>query len=126
MDINAKKLLSKKGSVVNLTLKNKLGQKCDITYHPDSSSLSFDRTNSGETSFSMDFPAVTTCPTFESNGAIHLEIYVDCSSIEIFCNDGKSVMTNSVFQSEPYNSLTVTSEDGTSIVENLFIKNINI
>lgn len=126
MNINAKKLLSKDNAVVNLTLSNKAGEKCELTYHPDSSSLSFDRTNSGETSFSMDFPSVTTCPTFESNGQINLKIFVDCSSIEVFCNDGKSVMTNIVFPSVPYNTLTITSEEGTTVIENLDIKTINI
>lgn len=67
-----------------------------------------DRRENGQKDFSDAFSAVTTAPV--KGGDINeLRLFVDKSSIEAFANDGKTVMTNIVFPTEPYNILTVSS-----------------
>ena len=76
-----------------------------MTYNVKEEKFSMDRTKSGDTSFSADFAAVTTAPTY---GKIKtLQIFIDKSSIEAFDADGKMAMSNIVFPTEPYSKLTV-------------------
>ena len=96
-----------------------------MLYDAVSHTLSFDRTKSGLTDFSEGFPAVTATPTHEINGKVSLRLYVDRSSIEVFGNDGRFVMTNLVFPTKPYTMLSFSSTDGKAKIENLKIYSIN-
>ena len=95
------------GSDVSLTLANGRGEKVDIVYDGSAGTLTFDRRFSGDKSFSEQFPAVTTAPVY--GRLTSLRIFVDKCSVEVFANDGRAVMTNLVFPSEPYNSLSMKS-----------------
>ena len=119
-DINAAK-----SSTVAITLSNDKGEKIVMLYDAASHTLSFDRTEGGLTDFSEGFPAVTATPTHEINGKISLRLYVDRSSIEVFGNDGRFVMTNLVFPTKPYTTLSFSSTDGKAKIENLKIYSIN-
>lgn len=89
-----------------ITLSNSKGEQVTMTYSAKDEAFTMDRTKSGDTSFSNDFPAVTKAPTL---GKIKtLQIFIDKSSIEAFDADGKMAMTNIVFPSEPYSRLTVS------------------
>lgn len=56
-----------------------------------------DRTHSGETGFSPDFPGRHLSPTLERVGKLH--IFVDRSSVEAFVNDGEHVLTDRIYPS---------------------------
>jgi len=89
-----------------ITLSNSKGEQVTMTYSAKDEAFTMDRTKSGDTSFSNDFPAVTKAPTL---GKIKtLQIFIDKSSIEAFDADGKMAMTNIVFPSEPYSRLIVS------------------
>lgn len=64
---------------------------------------------------------MTVAPTFEKNGKVTLRIFIDRSSIELFGNDGRFVMTNIVFPNEPYSTLSVSSAGGNTRLNNLKI-----
>lgn len=88
-----------------ITLKNQKGENVVMSYDSVKETFSMDRRNSGDVSFSEDFPVVTSAPT---NGKIsQLRIFVDKNSIEAFDADGKMVMTNLVFPSTPYDKVVV-------------------
>ncbi len=108
----------RKASDVTLTLSNAAGNKTVMTYNPAASTFSFDRRESGLTDFSQDFPAVTTAPAFNNGGKLSLRIFIDKSSIEVFGNDGKFAMTNLVFPTTPYTTLTVAANGGNARIEN--------
>ncbi|MCM1138069.1 MAG: GH32 C-terminal domain-containing protein [Duncaniella sp.] len=120
MDIDAQK-----ASNINLILSNKAGEEVILVYNVKNRSFSFDRTRSGITDFSESFPAVTVAPTHEVDGKVALRIFVDRSSIELFGNNGQFVMTNLVFPTTPYTTLTLSSDGGNAKVENLKIYSIN-
>ena len=127
LDIDARKSRS-----VEITLMNtpeKKTEKIDrvmLSYDPEASTLVFDRTNSGIDDFSIDFPATTVAPTFTKDGRLHLEIFIDRSSIEIFGNDGKFAMTNLVFPSRPYDTIEISASNGYAKIEDFTISPINI
>lgn len=89
---------------IGFSLMNDKEEKVDFWILPERGQFVMDRTESGKTDFNVNFPAVTVaqCP-MESN--IDLRIVVDRSSIEVFGDGGRFVMTNIVFPTEPYTSL---------------------
>ena len=88
-----------------IVLSNPQGEQVVMRYDAVNQTFSMDRTKSGNVGFSADFPCVTVAPTY---GAVkQLRIFIDRSSVEVFDADGKMAMTNLVFPSEPYNSLSV-------------------
>jgi len=57
-----------------------------------------DRTRSGKTGWSPDFPARVSAPLkHPQSGAIPIEIVVDSNSIEVFAEDGETVLTNLIY-----------------------------
>lgn len=94
-----------KGSSV-ITLQNGKGEKVVMRYDETERTFAMDRRESGITSFSDAFPVETIAPT---HGVIRqLRIFVDNASIEAFDSEGKMVMTNTVFPTEPYNMIKVS------------------
>lgn len=112
---------SRKAGSVDITISNNDGESALLCYDAKAHTLSFDRRRSGLTDFSQDFPTVTSAPTFETDGKLSLRIFIDRSSIEVFGNGGKTVMTNLVFPTEPYSSVSVTADGGNARIENLKI-----
>lgn len=119
LDIDARR-----SDVVSLELKNDENEKVVIKYDAAAHTLSFDRRESGVVDFSQDFPAVTVSPTFENENRVSLRVFIDRSSIEVFGNDGKFVMTNLVFPIKPYSTLSMSSQGGDAKIENLKIYSI--
>ncbi len=97
--------------VFGFKLFNGKGEYIDLYYNLPEHQFCMDRTKSGLTGFSRDFPAVTAAPV-ERSGTYTLRIYVDSSSVECFAGDGKFVMTNLVFPDEPYNRMSFYSKGG--------------
>ena len=89
----------------DITLSNLKGEQVTMRYDAQKQNFIMDRTKSGDVGFSEAFPCVTTAPTY---GTIRqLRIFIDRCSIEAFDSEGKMVMTNLVFPSEPYDMLKV-------------------
>ena len=107
-------------SRIDLTLSNAKGEKVHMYFDTQRKQFAMERSESGLVDFSRDFPALTVAPV-ENTDNIYLRIFVDRSSIEVFGEDGKYVMTNRVFPSAPYNTLTFES-----IRNNFSVKTLNI
>jgi sucrose-6-phosphate hydrolase SacC (GH32 family) len=75
--------------------------------------VTVDRTGSGIDGFSTDFPGVHTAPLPRSeSGKIRLHAFIDHSSIELFINDGRCVMTALFFPATPYDQVFLYSRNG--------------
>ncbi len=117
-------LNARKASAVTLTLSNSAGEEVVMTYDPAAASFSVDRTRSGLTDFSHDFPAVVTAPTLASSAPQTVRIFVDRSSVEVFDGDGRFVLTNLVFPTSPYRTLSIAAAGGKATVSDLGIHSI--
>lgn len=95
---------SVRDGLTGFCLTNADGEKTDFWFDPEKSQFIMDRTCSGKADFSVDFPAVTVAPCQPGN-SVELRIIVDRSSIEVFGNGGKFVMTNVVFPEKPYDTI---------------------
>ena len=100
------------------TLLNGKGESVLMYYDTAMRQFVMDRSNSGETAFSRDFPAMTAAPVGEGDD-FTLRLFVDRSSIEAFGDGGKFVMTNIVFPSEPYNKMKFESVRGSFTVKKM-------
>lgn len=113
-----------KSDKVVFSLSNNKDEKVVMTYDVKARKLSFDRTASGEVSFSKDFSSVTETSTSESKD-LSLRLFVDRSSVETFIDNGKYVMTNCVFPSEQYNTLKFSADGNKYKVKDIKIHKIN-
>ena len=107
-----------------MTFSNKAKEEVKMIYRVYKSELSFDRTQSGLVDFSQDFPAVTVAPTFSAKGKVKLRLFIDRSSMELFEQDGRFAMTNLVFPTSPYTTLSLESAGGKAKVTNLQVYSI--
>ena len=73
------------------------GQETIIGYDAESAEVYVDRTRSGESGFSRDFPGIQRAPLAARNGKVHLHILVDWSSVEVFADKGQTVITDQIF-----------------------------
>lgn len=96
---------------------NKLNEKVIIGYNKESNQYYLDRKNSGITNFNKDFERIVYAPRFLKQGDITLSIYLDKSSIEVFADNGLSVLTSVVFPNEAFNQINFMSQ-GKLIITN--------
>lgn len=114
-------IIPERSKEVEIVFYNTMGQKVVMTYNVAAETLSFDRRASGIVDFSQDFPAVTVAPAHSDGGSLKLRIFMDRSSMEVFGNGGRSVMTNLVFPDEPYSQMTVKAQGGKASLRDLKI-----
>lgn len=105
-------------SKIGLALLNEKGEKVDMYYDLNRKLFVMDRSESGIVDFSRDFPAVTVAPV-NTDKELTLRLFVDCSSVEAFGEDGKFVMTNLVFPSVPYRKMSLESDKNGYVVKSL-------
>ncbi|MCD8194170.1 MAG: GH32 C-terminal domain-containing protein, partial [Tannerellaceae bacterium] len=111
--------------VFGLTLFNEKGENVDLYYNLSEKRFYMDRTKSGITGFSKDFPAITYAPVEKATNYT-LRIFVDKCSVECFDGDGKFVMTNLVFPEEPYNRMSFYSKGGKATLEGVHIYELGL
>lgn len=109
---------------VTFSLANGNGDRVLMTYDTVRKTFAMDRTKSGEVSFSYAFPTVTEMPVGSKSGELHLRLFVDRSSVEVFAGNGEYVMTNCVYPSEPYDTITFESDGNRYEVKNMNIYKI--
>jgi fructan beta-fructosidase len=70
-----------------------------------------DRTRSGQVSFAPDFPGRHTAALRQS-ARVKLHVYLDCSSLEVFVNDGEVVLTERIYPSAGSDGIELYSGAG--------------
>jgi sucrose-6-phosphate hydrolase SacC (GH32 family) len=68
-----------------------------VGYDRQNTKLFIDRTHSGLTNFSKDFPARVEAPLKLAGHVLRLDMLVDRCSVELFADGGRVTMTNLVF-----------------------------
>ncbi len=97
----------------SVTLSNDGGEKVVIGYDKQANQYFIDRTQSGNTDFNKEFAAKHFAPRFSNTGKINVSLIIDVSSVELFADDGLSVMTELFFPSKPYNHISIQSKENT-------------
>lgn len=90
------------------------GEETVIGYDVVEQRLYLDRTRSGETDFDSTFASVEEAPLQMENNRIKLHLFVDWSSLEVFANEGKVVITDRIFPAPESDGFEFFSEGGTA------------
>ena len=97
----------------SLSLKNEQGEQTLVGYNHEARHLFIDRQHSGRTDFSPDFAGQRhTAPWLPPENKLRLHLFVDWSSVELFVDNGRLVMTGQVFPTTPYNQLAFYANSG--------------
>jgi fructan beta-fructosidase len=78
-----------------------------VGYDSSRQELFVDRTQSGHTNFSEHFPGKHSAPLTLEDGVLHLQIFVDTCSVEVFGNNGRVVISDLIFPGANDNGLEV-------------------
>lgn len=92
-------------------LSNEDGEKFILAYDHDTSEFSMDRSEAGQTDFSEKFSgSKASAPRITSSNSMNGIMILDKTSIELFLDDGKTVITEIFFPNKPWNKLSITGE----------------
>jgi sucrose-6-phosphate hydrolase SacC (GH32 family) len=73
--------------------------------------LSIDRRDSGDSAFSAVFPSISeTALPSRADGTVELDVWVDVSSIEVFADGGRIVLTDQIFPADDDVAVLLRSE----------------
>jgi fructan beta-fructosidase len=93
----------------SFTLSNARGENVVIGYDKESNNYYIDRTKSGKVDFEKGFATRHTAPRISTNDNVELTLIGDEASIELFADNGLSVMTEIFFPNQPYSNITINS-----------------
>jgi fructan beta-fructosidase len=88
-----------KNAVFDLKLITGVKEETVLSFDVQTGKLTLDRTRSGKVNFHKQFPGRATAPVRRIGGRLEVRLFVDTSSIEVFVNDGETVLTSLILPS---------------------------
>lgn len=116
------KITSDKIESFSIILSNSLNEKVSIGYDAIGNNYYIDRTKSGNTDFAKRFAAKATAPRLSDDTSMNMILVIDDASVEMFADNGISVMTSIFFPNETFSQINIQSPDNFSINELTFHK----
>ena len=95
----------------SLTISNDMGEEVVIGFNKKQNHFFIDRSKSGKKDFQKDFAARHVAPRFATNSKMNISLIIDVSSVELFADDGLTVMTSIFFPNKPYDKIHIQSTD---------------
>ncbi len=109
-----------------LTLANSKGDVLKFGYKGSNKQFFVDRNKAGKTSFSDKFSdRVATAPRTSSAADLIGKILLDKTSIELFFDNGQTVITEIFFPNAPFETLSIESNKEKFTLDNLEIHELN-
>jgi fructan beta-fructosidase len=92
-------------------------EETTIRYQPMAKKLTVDRTRSGDVRFDQRFAGAYSAPLATTvAGTIKLRVLVDASSVEVFGNQGETVLTNLVYPKQDSDGVELFASGGAARV----------
>lgn len=107
------------------TVAGKGAEKTTISYQTVNKTLSVNRSQSGNVSFSPAFPGSYSAQLDAVNKKITLRILVDRSIVEVFANRGEAAITAQIFPAAGSNELSFFAKGGKAVLTRLDIWKLN-
>jgi len=115
-----------KKDVYTFSLSNKAGNSLLFGFNKKENYFFIDRTKSGDTAFSDVFAnKISKAPFMEDFDTMEVKVIVDKTSIEVFYNNGKTVMTEIFFPEKPMETFSVSKANVNFTIQNLIINQLN-
>lgn len=102
-----------------IVLSNGTGEEVVIGYDNNKKQYFIDRTKSGRVDFQKDFAAKHVAPRLAGTNKMDVTLIIDAGSVELFADDGLTVMTEIFFPTTPYNNISIHPS------ENAFIEKLS-
>ncbi|HEX5153328.1 MAG TPA: glycoside hydrolase family 32 protein [Parafilimonas sp.] len=99
----------------SMIFSNENKEMLTVGYDETQKQFYINRKQSGETDFEKSFSGQHTAPRISVVKNIPVTIIADVSSVELFADDGLSVMTEIFFPSKPYNQLQLQGQGNIEI-----------
>ncbi|MEO9031825.1 MAG: glycoside hydrolase family 32 protein [Ginsengibacter sp.] len=106
----------------SIVLSNDKGEQLVVGFDKSNNQFYIDRTKSGKTDFQKDFAAKDTARRFIKSQKMDVSLIIDVSSVELFADNGLTVMTALFFPRIPYDRMHLYSGGKLIIKELDFIK----
>ncbi len=94
-----------------LVLSNEFNEKLIIGFDAVNKQFYINRKNAGINQFHKGFAAISTAPRFTDDSKLDLTIFFDKTSVELFADGGRTVMTSLFFPTHPFTHLILQSKD---------------
>ena len=104
----------------SIILSNQKGDALVVGYNKNANQYFIDRSKSGDTHFEAGFGSRHTAPRLYPGKNARLKLVIDVASVELFADNGLTVMTAVFFPGEPLNKYTIKSTNGIVISEILY------
>ncbi|MCF3108845.1 glycoside hydrolase family 32 protein [Niabella sp. CC-SYL272] len=91
----------------SMALTNTKGEEVVVGFDKATNQFYIDRTRSGNTGFEKGFAKRHVAPRIAANAGMNLTLIGDAASLELFADDGLTVMTSIFFPSEPLSGITI-------------------
>jgi levanase/fructan beta-fructosidase len=115
-----------KEDIYTFKLSNKEGDELSFGYDHQVKSFFVDRTKSGNTGFSENFAnKVSTAPRTSNASNLTGKILLDKTSIELFYDNGETVITEIFFPNLPFDTLSIESESQEFILDHIEVHELN-
>ena len=114
------KISSDKIKSFSITLSNTLNEKVVVGYDESANNYFIDRTKSGKTNFEKDFASKSIAPRVSTAENMNMILVIDDASVEMFADNGLSVMTAIFFPNENYSMINIGSSTDFKIKELTF------
>lgn len=93
----------------NIVLSNKNGEKVVIGYDKAANNYFIDRSASGKTDFNKNFANRSVAPRLSTDKKSDITVVIDNASVELFADNGLTVMTAIFFPETDYRDVTINS-----------------
>ena len=110
-------------SNLSIELYNDTSDKLLVHYNAESGDFSIDRSAAGETSFHGEFSDLITAPRTSTDKMVNVKLVVDVASIELFADEGSTVLTAIYFPEEVMDRIALNST-GPIMVKNIELNQI--
>jgi fructan beta-fructosidase len=103
------KLSDSRVDSLGIILENGLNERFIIGYSTVRKQFYIDRRAAANSQFSKEFAGISTAP-YTAGPGLKLHLFVDASSVELFADEGRLVMTTLVFPTEKFTRLKMFSK----------------
>lgn len=108
---NRMDIVDLKATDFEIVFSNEFNEKLIVGYDADKKLFFIDRKNAGVSKFHEGFATVATAPRFAEDAKMDLTILLDKTSIELFTDGGRTVMTALFFPTHPYTKWKIVSKE---------------
>ena len=99
---------------LGVVVANSKGEKVLIGFEKSTNRFYIDRTEGGKKDFEKNFAGRHYALRQATNTLLKMNLHIDVASVELFADDGETIMTDIFFPTEDFNQLSLFSKNGSA------------